>query len=241
MNTRTPLIACLLSIALASPLVARAQERDRHIVLTDVLNVDATVTSEVVPDLAVVTLAVVREGPDVAPLTKEVNETLTKSFADAKAVPGVIASNGGYSTFPRYDSRGGQNTRTGWQVRAEMIIKSKDFNALGNLVGKLSQTMQIAGSSFEISPDLRAHENTALIERVARAFQERAAAATKAFGYAGYSIREVTLGNAGQSGSPRPMFVEGAVSRAASAPPMPIESGRVTLSLSANGSVQMRK
>ena len=240
MNLRPPFVTVLLALALAAPLAARAEERS--IVLNDVLNVDATVTSEVVPDLAVVTLAVVREGPDVAPLTKEVNETLAKSFAEARAVPGIIASNGGYSTFPRYDSRGGQSTRTGWQVRAEMLVKSKDFNALGNLVGKLSQTMQIAGSSFEISSELRAQENSALIDRAARAFQQRAAAATKAFGYAGYSIRQVTLGNAGQSGNPRPMFMEAnALARQASAPPMPIESGRVTLSLTVSGSVQMRK
>ncbi|MGI9024028.1 MAG: SIMPL domain-containing protein [Burkholderiaceae bacterium] len=240
MNIRSSLVTALLAIASAGPLACHAQER--VVVLNDVLNVDATVTSDVVPDLAVVTLAVVREGPDVAPLTKEVNETLAKSFAEAKAVPGVIASNGGYSTFPRYDSRGGQNTRTGWQVRAEMIVKSKDFNALGTLVGKLSQTMQIAGSSFEISPELRGQENATLIERAARAFAERAGAATKAFGYAGYSIRQVTLGNAGQSGNPRPMFMEANARAAqASAPPMPIESGRVTLSLTVSGSVQMRK
>ena len=239
MNTRTPLIATFLAIALAASLAAHAQEHP--VVLNDVLNVDATVTSEVAPDLAVVTLAIVREGLDVAPLTKDVNETLAKSFAEAKAVPGVIASNGGYSTFPRYDSRGGQSTRAGWQVRAEMIIKSKDFNALGNLVGKLSQTMQIAGSSFEISPELRSQENATLVDRAARAFQERASVATKAFGYAGYSIRQVTLGNAGQSGSPRPMFADNTLARQASAPPLPIESGRVTLSLAVSGSVQMRK
>ena len=230
-------LALLTVAALAVPLAARSQERP--IPLADVLNVDATVTSEVVPDLAVVTLAVVREGPDVAPLTKEVNETLARSFAESKGVAGVIAANGGYSTFPRYDSRGGQNTRTGWQVRAEMVLKSKDFNALGTLVGKLSQTMQIVGSSFEISPELRAQESAALVDRAARAFADKASAATRAFGYAGYSIRQVTLGSAGQSGSPRPMFADASARVAAT--PMPVESGRVTLSLTVSGSVQMRR
>ena len=240
MNLRPPLAIALFTLTLLSPLAARAQERGA--VLNDVLNVDATVTAEVVPDLAVVTLAVVREGPDVAPLTKDVNETLARAFAEARSVPAVSAANGGYSTFPRYDSRGGQSTRTGWQVRAEMLVKSKDFNALGALIGKLSQTMQIAGSSFEISPELRAQENAMLIDRAARAFHERAAAATRAFGYAGYSIRQVTLGNAGQSVNPRPMFMEAnALARQGAAPPMPIESGRVTLSLTVSGSVQMRK
>ena len=49
----------------------------------------------------------------------------------------------------------------------------------------------------EISPELRAREDAALIERGARAFQDKAAAATRAFGYAGYSIRQVNVGLAG--------------------------------------------
>ena len=210
--------------------------------LADVLDLDATVTSEVAPDLAVVTLAIVREGPDVAPLTKDVNEALARAFADAKAFAGVTTASGGYSTFPRFESRGSQSVRTGWQVRAEIVLKSRDFDALGSLVGRLSQTLQIAGSGFEISPELRAREGASLIERGARAFQDRATAATRALGYAGYSIRQVTVGSAGQSGGGR-LFaaMEAGGMSAKSAAPLPIESGRVTLSLSVNGSVQMHR
>lgn len=210
--------------------------------LADVLDLDATVTSEVAPDLAVVTLAIVREGADVASLTKDVNETLAKAFTEAKAVRGVIAANGGYNTSPRYDTRNGQSTRTGWQVRAEIVLKSRDFEALGSLVGRLSQTLQIAGSGFEISPELRAQEGAALIERGARAFQDKATAATKAFGYAGFSIRQVTVGSANQSGGGR-VFAAAMEPgmMAKSAAPLPVESGRVTLSLTVGGSVQMRR
>ena len=238
------IIASLLRIVVcASTVVAvhSAFAEERVAPLTDVLNLDATVSSEVAPDLAVVTLAVVREGADVAALTQDVNQTLTRAFAEARSVPSVVAANSGYTTFPRYDSRGGQSIRSGWQVRAEMTLKSKDFTALGTLVGKLSTTLQIAGSSFEISPELRAREDTALIERGARAFQEKANAAAKAFGYAGYSIRQITLGQAGQSGVPRPIpMMRGAMVAQESAP-LPVESGRVNLSLTVNGSVQMRK
>ncbi len=227
-----------LSIAL---LAVDARADDRVVPLADVLRIEATVASEVAPDLAVVTLAIVREGGDVAPLTRDVNETLARAFADAKGVPGVIAANGGYSTFPRFDSRGSGSTRTGWQVRAEMILKSKDFDALGALVGKLSQTLQISGSSFEISPELRAQEGSSLIDRGARAFQDRALAATRAFGYAGYSIREVQVGSPGQSGGGRPMVVMDAVASSRSVAPLPVESGRVTLSLTVSGSLLMRR
>jgi predicted secreted protein len=230
-------IVALVAVAgAASP--ARAQDNLRPI--ADVLHIDATVTSDVVPDLAIVTLAIVREGPEVAPLTSDVNQALAKAFADVRAAPGVIASNGGYTTTPRYDIRGNQSTRNGWQVRALIVLKSKDFNALGSLVGRLSQSLQIAGSSFEISPELRAQESTALIERGARAFQDKALAASRAFGYTGYSVREVTVGNAGQSFSPRALMrADSGVS--ASSSPLPIESGPVTLTVTVSGSLQMRK
>ena len=237
---RRVVLPWLLLLLLLVAGTARAD--DRTVPLADVLQVDATVTSEVAPDLAVVTLAIVREGADVAPLTKDVNETLAKAFADAKAVPGVIAANGGYNTFPRFDSRGSGSTRDGWQVRAEMVLKSKDFNALGALVGRLSQSLQIAGSGFEISPELRAQEGTSLMERGARAFQDKAAAATRAFGYAGYSIRQVQVGSPSQSGGGRTFArMESDVMSAKAVAPLPVESGRVTLSLTVGGSVLMRR
>ena len=229
------------SLLIGAALMSGAQAQERVVPLVDVLILDATVSSEVAPDLAVVTLAIVREGADVAPLTKDVNEVLAKAFADAKAVPGVVTANGGFSTFPRYDSRGNQNTRTGWQVRAEIVLKSRDFTALGTLVGRLSQTLQISGSSFEISPELRTQETATLIDRGARAFQDKALATARAFGYAGYSIREVTVGNADQRGNPRVYNLENSVASMKVAAPMPVESGRVTLSLTVSGSLQMRK
>ena len=230
-----PAVALVALLSLSLPLHAEDVLRP----INDIVNIEATVTSDVVPDLAVVTLAIVREGPDVAPLTADVNQTLAKAFAEAKSVPGVIASNGGYTTSPRYDSRGSQSTRSGWTVRAQLVLKSTDFNALGALVGRLSQTLQIAGSGFELSPELRARESAALIERGARAFQDKAAAVARAFGYAGYGIREITIGNAGQSYAPRAtmrMDVE-----MKSSAPLPLESGPVTLSLTVNGALQMRK
>lgn len=205
----------------------------------DVLNLDASVSSEIAPDLAVVVLAVTREGIDAAAMTRDVNQVLARAIEQAKATPGVQVASGAFSTTPRYDNKGQRN---GWQVRAELILKSKDSAALGKLVGRLSTEMDIASNGFELSPELRAAEEAKMIDRVVAAFQAKASAAAKAFGYSGYSIRSVTLGQAsriGNPGEPRPMMQAKAM--AAPAEPMPIESGRMNLQLSLNGSVQMRK
>ena len=205
----------------------------------DVLNLDASVSSEIAPDLAVVVMAVTREGIDTAAMTQDVSQILAKAIADAKAIPGVQVASGGFSTSPRYDNKGQRN---GWQVRAELILKSKDFGTLGKLVGRLSAGMDIVGNGFELSPELRAAEEARMIDRVVAAFQAKASATVKAFGYSGYGIRLVTLGQASHIGEPRPMMMQAkARAMSASAEPMPIESGRVSLQLSVTGSVQMRK
>lgn len=225
-------LAVLLLIAISS---TQAQDRPAPL---DVLNLDASVSSEIAPDLAVIVMAVNREGTDTAAMTRDVNQVLAKAIEQAKATPGVQVSSGGYSTSPRYDNKG---QRTGWQVRAELILKSKDFGSLGALAGNLSSTMNISSNSFELSPELRASEEGRMIESAVNAFKTKASATAKAFGYAGYIIREVTLGQAMQ-GSPAPkvMMMRSETMMTASAP-MPIESGRMTLQLSVNGSVQMRK
>jgi predicted secreted protein len=236
----TALLAALLTL----PLSGLAQDREAPV--ADVLNIDATVSSEIVPDLAVITLAIVREGTDVASLTRDINEALGKAFAEAGKTRDVIAANGGFSTVPRYDrpvASGGSGPRTGWQVRAEIVLKSQNFDALGTLVGKLTQTpqgLQIARSGFEISPELKTREGAALLDRGARAFQDKASAAARAFGYSGYAIRQVTIGEPQSNGGFMPKSYA-AVAFDRSAAPLPLESGQVTLTLSVNGSLQLRK
>jgi predicted secreted protein len=230
----------LLMLALLAPSGAGAQTpvEDRPASsrqINDVLTLDASVSSEIAPDLAVIVMAVTREGIDTAAMTQEVNQVLAKAVDEARSTPGAEVASGGFSTTPRYDNKG---QRTGWQVRAELILKSRDFALLGKLVGKLSPMMDIAGNSFELSPALRRSEEAKMIDAVVAAFKEKAEAAARAFGYASYSIREVRLGDTNQGGMPRPMLQ----TRGMAAPaPMPIESGLMTLQLGVSGSVQMRK
>jgi predicted secreted protein len=231
------LAALLLALALTGSLnLALAQDRPSP---NDVLNLDASASSEIAPDLAVISMAVNREGSDTAAITQDVNLVLSKAITEAKATAGVQVASGGFSTSPRYDGKGQRN---GWQVHAELIFKSKDFGTLGKLVGKLSTSMDIISNGFELSPELRASEEARMIDSAVSAFKTKANAAIKAFGYTSYSIREVSLGQAMQGGTPRPMAMRSDMAMSAkAAAPLPIESGRMTLQLSVNGSVQMRK
>jgi predicted secreted protein len=217
---------------------ASAQGIDKMRDPQNVVSLDATVQTQVVPDMAVILMAVERSAPDAAAITSEVNQILAAALKEAKATTGVTAATGSFNTQPRWDNKGQRN---GWTVRAELIMRSKDFGVLGKLAGKLSTSMQISNNFFEVSPELKQSEEEKLIAQGLAAFQSKAQAATKALGFGAFGIREVHLGSAGIGGEPRPrpmMMQSRAV--AADAAPMPIEAGPTTLSLTVNGSVQMR-
>jgi predicted secreted protein len=208
----------------------------------DVLSLDASASTEVVPDTAFVTLAAEASGPDAALITRDVQQIVNAGLAQAKATKDVEARTGGFNTQQRWNNKG---ARDGWTVRAELIIKSKDFATLGTLAGKLAQQkLMIANTGFEMSRAQREREEAALIEAAVNAFKTKANAAANAFGFSSYTLREVNLGSIGGDVRPQPKvaFARMAVAEAAPAQEsMSIEGGKSVLTLSVSGSVQMTK
>jgi predicted secreted protein len=206
----------------------------------DALTLDATVVTEVIPDLAVITLAAEAQGIEAAVITREVQQAINAALAQAKAAPGVEARTGAFATSQRWNNKG---TRDGWTVRAELILKAKDFAVLGTLAGKLAQQkLMIVGSGFELSRELREREEAGLIERGIAAFRNKAQTASRAFGFGNYTLREVNLGSI--AGDARPIqpkvyAMRAAVAQAADAEPVAIEGGKVILTLTVNGTVLM--
>jgi predicted secreted protein len=241
MKLRHTLLAVLIPLALSASLV-RGQSVAPSAPGRDALTLDATVAADVIPDLAVITLAAEAQGAEAAPITRDVQQTINAALAQAKTTAGVSAQTGAFVTQQRYGSKG---VRDGWTVRAELILKAKDFAVLGTLAGKLTQQkLMIVGSGFELSRELRDREEQALIERGIAAFRGKAQTASRAFGFSSFTLLEVNLGSI--SGDARPIqpkvfAMRGVAATVADAEPMAIESGKVTLTLTVGGSVVMSK
>ena len=228
---RTVFIATILGCLTA---IAQAQTPAPTL---DVLHLQAEASSTVIPDTAVIVMSVEKQGTDSAALNQEVNQIMQRAVAESKATKGVEASTGAYQSYPRYDNKGQRN---GWNMRAELILKSKDFGALGNLAGKLSASMLITSNQFEVSRPLREQEEAKLQEQALRAFQQKAEQASRLLGYRTWQIREVTLGTSLNQGQPRqPMLAMRAMAMAEAAP-VAIEAGQTTLQLTVAGSIQMK-
>lgn len=237
---RNVLIPLALSATIAS--AVNAQSVAPVAPSRDALTLDATVAADVIPDMAVITLAAEAQGAEAAPITREVQLAINAALAQAKTTAGVSAQTGAFVTNQRYGSKG---VRDGWTVRAELILKGKDFAVLGTLAGKLAQQkLMIVGSGFELSRELRDREEAALIERGIAAFRGKAQTASRAFGFGNFALREVNLGSI--NGDVRPIqpkvfAMRAAAVSAADAEPMAIEGGKVTLTLTVSGSVVMSK
>ncbi len=240
MNSILALLALPFALALSSPTVSAQNVMPTSTPVGDALTLDATVSTEVIPDLAVITLAAEAQGVDAAPITREVQQIINAALAQARATSGVEARTGSFATTQRWNDKG---VREGWTVRAELILKAKDFGILGTLAGKLAQQkLLIIGSGFELSRELREREEQSLIERGIAAFRSKAQTASRAFGFSKYTLREVNLGSI--TGDARPIqpkvfAMRAAGSTAADAEPLAIEGGKVTLTLTVNGSILM--
>ncbi len=230
--------ACLVAAPLA---LAQTPLANCGIQPAGVVQLEATAHADVTPDRAVAVLAAVRQGSDVATLNAEVTRLLDSAVKVARATPGVQVQTGSFQTQPHDKVVAGQSLQDGWSVRAQIVLKSVDFAAVGRLAGQLAQNLQVQSTGTEISPELQAQELAKLTQLAIAQYRTQAQAAAHAFGYAGYTLREVNIGSLqGASPAPRPMF------RAMAAVPMgeqavPIEAGVQALGVTVSGSVQLQR
>lgn len=234
----------LASLLLCSAAQAQTLPQTPPGPVAGVVDLQSSAQVEVVPDLAVMTLAVERSGAESASLTSQVSQSLEAALRQARAVSGIEASSGAFSTQPRWKTVNNQSQRDGWTVRAGLVLKSHDFAALGKIAGQLAQQgFMIESNGFEVSKALRDREETALIDSAIAGFKAKAATAARALGYSGYTLRTLQIEPVqGQMPQPRPMMMRAAAPMAAEeAAAVPLATGRTPLQLTVQGSVQLTR
>jgi len=200
------------------------------------LQLDAAATGRVPYDTARATLFVEREGAKPTEPTRQVSEALAAVLAEAKALKGVEARTGNYTTRPVFDR---SCSITGYRVRAEVLIESRSFPDFSDALGKLSSQAPIAHVTYDVSPAARAAEEERLLKDAADAFRKKAQAAAQALGFPRYSLLEIHVGGEGR---PMPRSVrafEAGVAAAAAPPPPPIEPEEATITVVLSGKVHL--
>ncbi len=245
--TRKSALALSLVLAAAvpatlaiAPAAAQAQSLNPHFPQpAGVLSLSAQASADVPQDVIHITLFYEEQAKDPGSLTAALNQRADAALAQAKSVAGVTARTGTFSVYPTTDRDG---KISAWRGRTEVVLESRDFAAASKLAGQLAGLMQVSNVEFSLSPEAQRAAEQKLTTEAIRSFRARADEAAKAFGYNAYSIRDVNVGG-GRNVQPYPRamaMAAPAMDSAKMSAPIAVEGGKATVSVTVNGSVQMK-
>jgi len=205
----------------------------------DQVTFQSEVKEEVANDEVRASLYKKAQAPDAKSLATQLNTAVNSALNIAKRYPSVTVSTGQQSTYPRYDKN---DKIIGWTGQANIDIKSTDFTATSQLIADLQSIMVMDGLNFGVSNAKKATIEQRLMTEASRAFQNQAKNLTRAWDARGYRVVNVNLNTGNQYPVPvfRTMSMK-AESADASVPSQNFESGNSTISVTANGTIELTK
>ena len=205
----------------------------------NIVQLSANASLDVQQDLLSLSMSTTREGPDAASVQSQLKIALDAALSEARkaVLPGQLDVRTGYfSLYPRY---GRDGKISGWQGTAELVLDGRDFARISSTAGKL-QTVTVSGVSFSLSREQRAKVEAEVQSSAIERFKVRAAEITKAFGFTGYGLREVSVNTNDQGFVPRPRVMAMEAKAASSDLAVPLEAGKTAVVVTVSGSVQLR-
>lgn len=209
----------------------------------NVVQLSAAGSVEVDQDVLILVLSITEEGSTAAAVQKRLQQAVDAALAmvRSQAKPGAMeVQTSGFSVFPRTASKDGKVA--GWQGRAQVVLSGKDFDRITSAAAKV-EGMQVSRMNFALSKEGRAKVEGDAQALAIEQFKAKAASLTKAFGFAAYTLREVSV-NSNEVGSRMnamqvPAFKSSMSSREDAAP-VPVEAGKTAVEVQVSGSVQLK-
>jgi len=199
------------------------------------VSLQANAQRELPNDLLDATLYVEVNDATPAGAANAVNAAVKDALRIARDTKAVRARSGNNQTFPVY-TRG--NQLQGWRGRGEVRLESRDFEAASALIGKLQGTLQLGGIQFTVSPQARRSAENELITEAIAAFKARAEIVKAALGGRGYKLVTLDVSSAREGPVPRLAMARAAPAAAEVAPPA-LEAGVSTVTVNANGTIEI--
>jgi predicted secreted protein len=213
---------------------AWAQERGLDY---NLVRLQADAVAEVPNDQMLVTLAVEHQSRSAADLPALVNADMGWALGIAKKQPAVRAQTGEYTTQPEYAS-----TRiVGWRAQQYLLLEGEDFDAVAALVTALQEKLQVKGMQFQPTRATRERVEAELTQAALKAFAAKAQLIAETMDAKGYEVVEINVGGGAQPVyKSRARGMEMMAMAADAAPPVAVEGGTVTLTVTAGGQIQLR-
>jgi predicted secreted protein len=169
----------------------------------------------------------------------DVNARMAKALAAAKAAPGIEVKSAGYSTWQQWEK--GKPGK--WRVSQTLSLTGADFPALAALLTKLQDEdgLLVSSIAFSLAPETRRRAEDALTKEAIRAWQQRAATASEALGFAAWRPGRLSVATGDHAPQPRFDMMARAGAAPASAPPVAVEGGTTELTVTVTGDALLDK
>jgi predicted secreted protein len=230
----------VVGACLGANAMAQTAEAGAPLVPRNTVQLSVSAQRQVPQDWLTMTLVVRKESADPQSVQAQLKLALDQAIAQARPAlqPGLVEMrSGAFSVYPRYSREG---KVTGWQGQAEWLLEGRDIARIGALAGQMNG-MVVQGLAFSLSREsARRLESEVQAEAVAK-FRAKAGELAKAFGFAGYQLREVTVGSVDapmEPMRPRALAMEAKATMADA--PVPVEPGKTEVQVSVSGSVQLQ-
>ncbi|RFO98690.1 SIMPL domain-containing protein [Rhodoferax lacus] len=249
MSTRIPVTAlrfglvwalqCLFAASLVLGTGLAAAQSPAPAEPHNIVQLSGTGSVETPQDWLTVTLSTSREGSDAGAVQAWLRQSLDTALMELKktAQPGGMeVRSGGFSLQPRYSNDAKIN---GWIGSAELVLEGSDFARIGTAAAK-AQPLTISSMRFSLSRQARAKLETQAQSLAIADFKTRAADIARSFGFADFSLREVSVGTVDQSPGPMPRMVAMSAKSMSADAAVPMEGGKTLVVVTVSGSVQLK-
>ena len=228
-----PFAAVLAMLAVALP-PAHAAEPPVPALRT--IEFSASAQRAAANDLATAVLYVERAGRNAAELARDANQVVNAALELARGYPAVKLQSLGSATWPVYDKD--ERARvSGWRLRSDIRLESRDPAAFAELVGKLQASLALAQLNLHPAPATRrAAADEATVDAL-RAFEQRAALIARTLGKQHRLHQLEIVEDAPAALAPRQMAVM--ASRMAEAAPLAVEPGETQVNVMVRGRIEL--
>lgn len=228
----TLLKAGIIAAGLLGSAVAFADDA-RH----NLISFEVSVQEEVANDEAMASLNKTLSAKTPKELATKLTPIINQAITIAKKYPTVQVATGSQHAYPDY-SKGKIVGVTG---SASITLKSKDTEALSDLLAELQNILVLESLDFSVSDELQDKTSAALQAKATQKFQAEAKALSQLWGASGYTLVNAQMNTNGRHYHRKQYAYDAmaAVEQSASAPRQTLEAGNSTISYTINGTIQL--
>ena len=180
----------LLILPLSMALAANAETKSADETEKNVISFSTEVTKDVDYDVMEVTLFVKEENKNLKELNQTINQKVNAALEVLKKQSAVEVKKNTRSTQVRYDSKGKQS---GWIERADLVLESKDFVVLSQVISDLNDTFAITDVVQKLSKEAAVKFEDEMIKSALAQFQHKAQLIQTSLNAKGYEVVNLNL------------------------------------------------